>query len=397
MEIRALRPEDLPGLRLAFARAIGFWVGDEYDAKLGRLVDFDGSFVACDGEEIVGTLAAYRFDVSTPDGGDLPTGGTTLVGVQPTHRRRGVLRGLMEAHIRWGREREFAALGLWASETSIYSRFGYGPATRRGGWTLDLLGIDRDRTPELDLAFIDIHEAAERLSPIYDHCRSDRPGALSRSPAWWQERRLNDDPARRNGASVFQFVVASKDGEDRGYVQFRRKSIWDEARPRDLIWVEELIGDAEARRSLWTFVANMDLAATVEVFNRPVDDTIPFMFRDGRRARVHVEDALWLAPLDLPRFLSARRFAAEGALTVGLTDAGEKLRIEGGPEGVQVRRTTEAPDLELQWGDLPGLWWGDVTARALSEAGRLSGSREAILRAGHLLHVDVLPWCTERF
>ena len=50
--------------------------------------------------------------------------------VAPTHRRRGVLTAIMRRQLdemqAAGRE---PVAALWASESSIYGRFGYAPAT----------------------------------------------------------------------------------------------------------------------------------------------------------------------------------------------------------------------------------------------------------------------------
>src|SRR5260370_41050610 len=51
-----------------------------------------------DGKEVVGGAGAFTFDLSVP-GGALPCAGVTVVGVYPTHRRRGILRGMMDAQL----------------------------------------------------------------------------------------------------------------------------------------------------------------------------------------------------------------------------------------------------------------------------------------------------------
>jgi predicted acetyltransferase len=67
---------------------------------------------------IVGGAGAFKFDLSVP-GGDLPTAGVTVVGVYPTHRRRGVLRSLMRAQLDDAHERGEPLAALWASEETI--------------------------------------------------------------------------------------------------------------------------------------------------------------------------------------------------------------------------------------------------------------------------------------
>ena len=77
--------------------------------------------------QIVGGAGAFPFELSVP-GGTLPCGGVTVVGVSPTHRRRGVLRTMMDAQLRDIHERGEPIAALWASEETIYGRFGYGIA-----------------------------------------------------------------------------------------------------------------------------------------------------------------------------------------------------------------------------------------------------------------------------
>src|SRR5215471_10783259 len=76
----------------------------------------------------VGVAGAYTFRMSVP-GGLLPTAGVSYVAVLPTYRRRGILRSLMRRQLA-----DIAAAGepiaaLWASETPLYGRYGYGQAS----------------------------------------------------------------------------------------------------------------------------------------------------------------------------------------------------------------------------------------------------------------------------
>ena len=78
---------------------------------------------------LVGTTGVYSFQMAVP-GAVFPVAGVTAVSVLPTHRRRGILRSLMSRQIA-----DIAARGeepiaaLWASETPLYGRYGYGRAS----------------------------------------------------------------------------------------------------------------------------------------------------------------------------------------------------------------------------------------------------------------------------
>ena len=78
---------------------------------------------------LVGTTGVYSFQMAVP-GAVFPVAGVTAVSVLPTHRRRGILRSLMQRQIA-----DIASRGdepiaaLWASETPLYGRYGYGRAS----------------------------------------------------------------------------------------------------------------------------------------------------------------------------------------------------------------------------------------------------------------------------
>src|SRR5262249_43223320 len=73
----------------------------------------------------VGGSASFRSDRPVP-GGVVRAAGLTLVGVLPTHRRRGILRAMMRAQLDDVHRRREPVGYLWASEDTIYGQFGYG-------------------------------------------------------------------------------------------------------------------------------------------------------------------------------------------------------------------------------------------------------------------------------
>ena len=91
----------------------------------------DRMHAAFDGGDIVGGSGVYPFEMTVP-GGPMQCAGVTIVGVLPTHRRRGILRRMMTAQLADIRERGEPIASLWASEDTIYGRYGYGAASRSG-------------------------------------------------------------------------------------------------------------------------------------------------------------------------------------------------------------------------------------------------------------------------
>src|SRR5437867_7859306 len=82
--------------------------------------------------QVVGGAGSFEFEVTVPGGAAVPAAGVTVVGTSPTHRRRGALRAMMRAQLDDVHERGEPIAALWASEETIYGRFGYGIAAWAG-------------------------------------------------------------------------------------------------------------------------------------------------------------------------------------------------------------------------------------------------------------------------
>ena len=95
------------------------------------------SFSAWDGDTCVGHGSHDLVDTTVPGGSRLSTSAVTRVGVLPTHRRRGIGTGLMQALIDDARQRDLVLMSLRASEATIYGRYGFGVAGEFCSATID--------------------------------------------------------------------------------------------------------------------------------------------------------------------------------------------------------------------------------------------------------------------
>src|SRR5437868_5640303 len=131
-EVRAARDSEEFGRALY---GIGQYFGgpptEEQLERFTHVLPVERMHAAFDDGEIVGGAGAFPFQLSVP-GGSLPCGGVTVVGVYPTHRRRGVLRAMMRAQLDDVHARGEPLAALWASEAQIYGRYGYGMASLQG-------------------------------------------------------------------------------------------------------------------------------------------------------------------------------------------------------------------------------------------------------------------------
>ena len=87
---------------------------DEKRAEpLIRVLPAERAYAACEGDRAVCGLGAFPFQLTVPRG-RVPAAGVTVAGALPTHRRRGLLRGMMRALLDACHQRgEFVAYLEW--------------------------------------------------------------------------------------------------------------------------------------------------------------------------------------------------------------------------------------------------------------------------------------------
>jgi predicted acetyltransferase len=167
VEIRPVTAEEFEPWIRAVERAFGSYPREDELAAHRPLFEPELSLAAFEGKDIVATTGAFSLILTVP-GGRVPMPGVTGVGVAPTHRRRGLLTMLMRRELDDFRDRGHVIAGLWASEGSIYGRFGYGLATYAAEFK-----IERDRSAFARphqwnglMVLLDKAEALERFAPI---------------------------------------------------------------------------------------------------------------------------------------------------------------------------------------------------------------------------------------
>ena len=369
-----------------------------------HLLDLDRTLCALDGTAIVGTAADVPFRLTIP-GGEIAAAGVTLVGVLPTHRRRGILRELMRRQLGDARARGDPVAILYASEALIYPRFGYGVASF-DGW----VAIERDRAvfrdpsePVGQTRLIPLADAASALSPIYDRVRAVTTGMLSRSPGWWVHHRLRDLRQDRQGGGP-KFCAVWESGGEAAYALYRVHDKWDEFIPGSTLEVIEVIATSPlAQREIWRFVFGIDLIKTINAGFLALDHPLTLLLAEPRRLRFTVNDGLWLRLVDIPTALSARRYAADEAIVFQVIDTfcdwdAGRWQLESQSSEGHATRTTDQPDLRLTSERLASAYLGGISFARLARAGWVEEvTPGAIARADRLFRIDHAPWCAEVF
>jgi predicted acetyltransferase len=350
---------------------------------------------------IVGGAGVFSFQLTVP-GAVLPTAGITIVGVLPSHRRRGVLTAMMRAQLDDIHERGEPLAALWASEETIYGRYGYGVASL----TLDL-SIPRSRSEfraGVDLAgrprLVPADEAIELLPQVYDRVQAVTPGMWVRARSWWEHRRVADPPDFRFGAGPKHFAVLDADGRAEAYAIYRLHTSFGDVGPTTKLEVMEAMGATPAATaSIWRFLLDVDWTETIKAGLLPIDHPLMLLLERPRLSHGRVSDGLWVRLVDVGAALSGRAYAGDGAVVFEVRDAfcpwnEGRWRLEGG----EASKTDAEADLALDAADLASVYLGGFTFRELRNAGRVEELREgATARADELFRTDIAPWCPEIF
>jgi predicted acetyltransferase len=402
--VRTVR--DLDEFRLALA-SIGHyfgWAPSEDDAtRLSQMLPLERVHAVFDDGSLVAAAGSFPFELTVP-GGPVPCAGVTVVGVLPSHRRRGLLRRMMDAQLRDVRGRGEALAALWASEETIYGRFGYGLASMEMMVKGERphLGLRAGLPPrEGHVRLVDEAEARRTFPRVYERVRRSSPGFISRSRQWWELRILHDDPKRRFGAGPLNRALLELDGRPAGYALYRVAQDGHGLDWRKTVRVVEALGaDARATREIWRFLLEIDWMDEIEAWMLPTDHPLLHIVARVNTLKARLCDGLWVRLLDVGAALSARSYAADGRVTLEVTgdphfgdNAGTWTVADG--HAVRSRRR---PDVRLDVQALGAAYLGGFSFRELARAERIEeASRGGLGRADLLFRPAAAPWCPENF
>ena len=384
----------------------GGWTPEEKE-RFAKLLPHERMLAAFDGDAIVGGAGVFPFELTIP-GGRLPCAGVTVVGVLPTHRRQGILGRMMRAQLDDIRERGEPLAALWASEETIYGRFGYGLAVAgRDG------AGDRASTPSCspDLPRLD---GTTRGSSGHEEALADLPAHLRPRPA---HDARGSSRARGTGGSCASSTTARSDGVERasstaccsrstaGRPAMRSTGSSSSSRMREREPGARDRGDRRlARRNprALALPARDRLGATRSSCDLlPADHPLFLLVQRPNHLNWKVFDGLWLRLVDVGAALSApvaRGRRSHHVRHLARPDVpGERRHLDarsrrGRPLAPPPRRPARRAGARV---GLPRrLHVRRPGARRPRRGGRRRGG---IARADALFRVDAKPWCPEIF
>jgi len=325
-------------------------------------------------------------------GGSAVIAGVANVAVQPTHTRRGVMTRMMHHQIKDIHARGEPLAGLFASESIIYGRFGYGVGSLYERWMIDRQHNAYARPYESggQIVFVDPADITKELPEVFRRSTIDRPGMFQRPLHHWE--RDSRAPEHQQGGPGGLFYAAYADGgRVDGYVTYRTTGT-------TLIVNELMAATKEANSALWRFCFDLDRVTSTEALKRPVDDPLPWMLADPRRLQRSTRDGLWLRLIDVGAALMLRRYMQSDRLVFDVRDElcpwnEERFELEGSPEGATCRNTSASPDLIISVSALASAYLGAISFTMLAQAGLVDErTPSALQRADSMFSVQYRPW-----
>ena len=385
--------------------AIGQYFGmeptEERMERFSKNLPIERMHAASENGTIIGGAGAFPFRLTVP-GGVVSTAGVTVVGTFPTHRRRGVLKAMMRAQLDDVHARGEPLALLWASEDTIYGRYGYGMASQCADVKIprEHAAFAKPLEREGTLRIVDAEEALRLFPRVWDAVRRRTPGMLARTRNWWELRILFEPPGGGGEGGPKRFVVLERRGRPEGYAVYRHKPKWDEGvADSELQIVEAVALDGRPTAEIWRYLLDIDWAARITASLLPVDHPLWWLLAAPRTMRPRIGDGVWVRLVDVGAALSARGYAADGAVVFDITDDfcpwnSGRWRLARG----RAKRTAAAAQLRLDVSALGCAYLGGFTFSELVRGGRVDELRRgAAARADAMFASERAPWCPEIF
>lgn len=400
VEIRNPLEDELRDAMQAGTAGFGDLMRDEDFARERKMMPADRFYAAYDDGRPVGTTGSYAFELTIP-GGVVPAAGVTWVAVLPSHRRRGILREFMRTQLADVHDRGEALAILWASESAIYGRFGYGisaPSVTLEA-TTDRFAFRDDPGPAGSARVVSSDEAFELFPAVYDRVQPTVPGMFARTAEWWKEYRLADPEHWRRDSGPKFFAALEVDGEVEAFVAYRSKTDWERGLPQGKIDVVDAVATSPAAtRELWRFLFGIDLITKVRQWAFDPGSPLFLMVEDPRRLHLQIADGLWLRFVDLEAALRRRSYATDDVVVMEIRDELCPWNEGRWRVGREVARTEDGAELALGVADLASAYLGAFDFHRLAVAERVHELRPGALdRASALFRTNRPPYCPEVF
>lgn len=407
---------DLTAFGLPFGRTAEAL--ESLDRSLGWRRTTTTYLVELEGES-VGTARVYDLGLTLPGGSVIPVSGIGDVGVLPGFRGRGVFGELMRRMLDDGVARGHLAAALFASEATIYGRFGFGPATRarrvRIPVTRAAMRGDASIAPGHS-AVLEPAEWLEVLPAVYERSAARRGGEVTRSDEIWVKvlcgagSTSGADPGGMGEApgADGRFCMLHRDpaGVPGAYALYSIHESWQPEGPAHSMTVDEVVAvDASSELALWQALFTLGLVQWIEVWVACDSPLLGALVDRWAPSVTGEHDKLWVRVLDPVAALAARRYRVPGEAVLALGDRGRdaapltvKLSV-GSPGDVGTVVVDDGPaDVTLGTAELAEVLLGGGSLASLASIGRVTEARPGeAARVDAMLGWSPLPYVTHHF
>jgi predicted acetyltransferase len=346
----------------------------------------------------VATTAWFDKTLNTGRGW-LPLRMITDVTTNPAHRRRGLVRSLMEDCLADAAQQGVPLAALTVSEATIYGRWGFGVATFGEHVEVDTgprFGLRPGIEPVGRVEMVDPRESWDLIKGLLDRHHREHPGSVG-TPGFYEDiftgryhwmERGPDDKLR---AAVH---LSEEDAEVDGIVLFRI----DREDGKRFAKVLCLLGfDPHAYLGLWQFLGGIDLVEKVTWHAADPADPVRWALTDLNSLKTTaLEEFLWVRVLDVPVALAARPWSADGDVVLEVADAqghaAGRYRVLAKDGVADVTRTDERGEVAVDTETLGSLYLGGVPAAGLRDAGRITGDPGAVDRFVAMVGLPTTPY-----
>ncbi|WP_288782216.1 GNAT family N-acetyltransferase [uncultured Kocuria sp.] len=347
--------------------------------------------------------------------------GITGVSVSSTHRRRGLLREMMQSELEEAQRNGYPLAALTATEGGIYGRFGFGISTRLCTYDINLRSKPRI-LPEVmeatgaeggtiveaeprDLVELarDLNERRLQIIPGQisrsDKIIDDRLGIVSLGEESMKPRLKREAFVYRGAKSVDGFAVIEHQGREH---DVSRAKVVDVQAATTAAWV-----------ALWDHLLQLDLVDSLILDESPGQPLDALIANPRNVVLTEDEDLVWTRILDVQKVLEARRYPIDGDLVIlvddpmGLVTGAYALRVKNGVGTVTAseelppvgqRGSTSEDDADLV-PEAPRVRFSvDRLASAVFRGCKVEARfgvirGEGVVHATHLFSVDDEPFC----
>ena len=323
----------------------------------------------------------------------------TDVTTSASHRRRGLLRRLIEDDLRDAVDRDVPVAALTASEATIYGRWGFGPATFTTTVEVDTSPGFALRSPA-DTGRVEVLEPADawpHVKAVFDVFHARQRGSVE-WPTQYEDIHSGAFDFNGGGANrkIRTALHLAADGSVDGFAVYKHGEDYS-------LSVEEMVALTPATQlGLWDFLAQMDRVKKLTFGLAHPDDPLPWALTDVERLqRTRSRHFLWIRVLDVPRALAARPWAAADRLVLEVEDAqghaAGRFEVTTSGGRATVSPTTDEADIALTAETLGSLYLGGVGVLALHHAGRIAGTDDAVRRWAAMADLSEPPYCLTGF